>query len=315
MARRRKPKPPPRPKERTPPKPLRPEHQFPPPYARLLTLGADYDETVYDAMAEELRAGNTRAAAEQLLKMALDETYYDYWSEDNPDDPRCWTRVHAVRVLERLGEAAHIAIEPLLPLLNEEDDYLREEMPMFYGAMGAAAIEPLAKLLNDPKEEEFARAGAGDSLAEIAEAHPETHAQVVAILERVVATDADDPTLVGFLISNLLDIGAKESLPIIRQAFEEERVDEFIVQMPDVEEHFGLPVTSPRKALWPFGNEDKEDEDDFEAEDREEAELPGLPGYGPPEEVPQPYVAPPKVGRNDPCPCGSGKKYKKCCGA
>ena len=25
------------------------------------------------------------------------------------------------------------------------------------------------------------------------------------------------------------------------------------------------------------------------------------------------YHAGPKVGRNDPCPCGSGKKYKKCC--
>jgi preprotein translocase subunit SecA len=24
--------------------------------------------------------------------------------------------------------------------------------------------------------------------------------------------------------------------------------------------------------------------------------------------------AEPKVGRNDECPCGSGKKYKKCCG-
>ena len=22
----------------------------------------------------------------------------------------------------------------------------------------------------------------------------------------------------------------------------------------------------------------------------------------------------PKVGRNEPCPCGSNKKYKKCCG-
>ena len=22
----------------------------------------------------------------------------------------------------------------------------------------------------------------------------------------------------------------------------------------------------------------------------------------------------PKIGRNDPCPCGSGKKYKNCCG-
>ncbi len=25
-------------------------------------------------------------------------------------------------------------------------------------------------------------------------------------------------------------------------------------------------------------------------------------------------VKDPKIGRNDPCPCGSGKKYKKCCG-
>lgn len=27
-----------------------------------------------------------------------------------------------------------------------------------------------------------------------------------------------------------------------------------------------------------------------------------------------PAPARPAVGRNDPCPCGSGKKYKKCCG-
>lgn len=30
---------------------------------------------------------------------------------------------------------------------------------------------------------------------------------------------------------------------------------------------------------------------------------------------PQTYVrSEPKVGRNDPCPCGSGRKFKKCCG-
>jgi preprotein translocase subunit SecA len=28
----------------------------------------------------------------------------------------------------------------------------------------------------------------------------------------------------------------------------------------------------------------------------------------------EPIVNKDKVGRNDPCPCGSGKKYKKCCG-
>ena len=30
--------------------------------------------------------------------------------------------------------------------------------------------------------------------------------------------------------------------------------------------------------------------------------------------VNKPVVKGEKVGRNDPCPCGSGKKYKKCCG-
>ncbi len=29
----------------------------------------------------------------------------------------------------------------------------------------------------------------------------------------------------------------------------------------------------------------------------------------------KPIRATTKVGRNDPCPCGSGKKYKQCCGA
>ena len=36
-----------------------------------------------------------------------------------------------------------------------------------------------------------------------------------------------------------------------------------------------------------------------------------------PDRVPgETYVRPgPKIGRNDPCPCGSGRKYKKCHGA
>jgi preprotein translocase subunit SecA len=32
-------------------------------------------------------------------------------------------------------------------------------------------------------------------------------------------------------------------------------------------------------------------------------------------EVQKPVQKAKKVGRNEPCPCGSGKKYKKCCGA
>lgn len=35
----------------------------------------------------------------------------------------------------------------------------------------------------------------------------------------------------------------------------------------------------------------------------------------PGQEVIVPFVASPTVGRNEKCTCGSGKKYKKCCGA
>ena len=39
------------------------------------------------------------------------------------------------------------------------------------------------------------------------------------------------------------------------------------------------------------------------------------PSQGPKAQI-LPFVRPqPKVGPNEPCPCGSGKKYKKCCGA
>jgi uncharacterized protein len=46
---------------------------------------------------------------------------------------------------------------------------------------------------------------------------------------------------------------------------------------------------------------------------------PGLIGddfhLGGQKEVEQVLRSGPKIGRNDPCPCSSGKKFKKCCGA
>jgi preprotein translocase subunit SecA len=40
----------------------------------------------------------------------------------------------------------------------------------------------------------------------------------------------------------------------------------------------------------------------------------GLAGEAEPREAAPPANVGPKIGRNDPCPCGSGKKYKQCHG-
>lgn len=65
-----------------------------------------------------------------------------------------------------------------------------------------------------------------------------------------------------------------------------------------------------------YGFKEKRLQKRYESVDDEDDRMePEVWSWMEPETVQQPYVRnSPKVGRNDPCPCGSGKKYKKCCG-
>jgi preprotein translocase subunit SecA len=55
-------------------------------------------------------------------------------------------------------------------------------------------------------------------------------------------------------------------------------------------------------------------EEAFQRRKRRELEQARMAGSGDYQPVQQRVRSGAKVGRNDPCPCGSGKKYKKCCG-
>lgn len=70
----------------------------------------------------------------------------------------------------------------------------------------------------------------------------------------------------------------------------------------------GMRAASRLECRVKDGQEAIDDEDDFDMFSRDDWEYQSGP-------VQMPYVREnPKIGRNDPCPCGSGKKYKKCCG-
>ena len=55
-------------------------------------------------------------------------------------------------------------------------------------------------------------------------------------------------------------------------------------------------------------------EEAFQRRKRKELEQARMAGSGEYQPVQQRVRSGAKIGRNDPCPCGSGKKYKKCCG-
>ena len=56
-------------------------------------------------------------------------------------------------------------------------------------------------------------------------------------------------------------------------------------------------------------------EEEFARKKKRELQQARMAGAGDQQPVQQVVRSGAKVGRNDPCPCGSGRKYKKCCGA
>jgi len=64
-----------------------------------------------------------------------------------------------------------------------------------------------------------------------------------------------------------------------------------------------------------FKRKDKKKLDDLSKAARGKDDVAGEESLIAETEKVEPIKSDSQVGRNDPCPCGSGKKYKKCCGA
>jgi len=81
---------------------------------------------------------------------------------------------------------------------------------------------------------------------------------------------------------------------------------------PSVQEH-GADGNGRRPPAVSTSMDDLEEA--FQRRKRRELDQARMAGAGERQPVQQVVRGTAKVGRNDPCPCGSGKKYKKCCGA
>ena len=193
---------------------------------------------------------------------------------------------------------------------------------------------PLLKLIHDESVNEFVREQALQGLMVQTVWGERSREDVVEELRRLFHTlsKPGDPYVWASLTGLIGDFRVSELAPEARQAFAEGLVDETILTMnwlekelsdPDEESHNDIcernaPIDAVAEcSTWHCFQDDAEDnepwagrdlEDDILAEP-EADEFAREIAYGG-----EPYIAPPKVGRNDPCPCGSGRKFKKCCG-
>ncbi|HMQ31778.1 MAG TPA: hypothetical protein PKD53_13710 [Chloroflexaceae bacterium] len=194
-----------------------PSGPYPEPVAALATLG---DEEAEDVEERRQALGIGQEHVADLARMARDRALYTADS----DQPQVWAQNHALRALAELDPAPVVA--DLLPLLDLEDDFLPTLLEPVFARAGEPAIAPLTAYLADRSRWAWGHSFASSALQEIAKAHPELRGQVVAALSAVLeaAEDYAEPAVTGAMDS-LVDLEAVEALPLIRRAFELDKVD------------------------------------------------------------------------------------------
>lgn len=122
------------------------------------------------------------------------------------------------------------------------------------------------------------------------------------------------------------DLGFASTVPLIQKVIDKNLCDPWFYGLKELIESAGnggnedwkdftglIDDTIQETSWWATWEKPDEQEDGDEDDEFEDWESPLLDTYTP--ESTTVVRATPKVGRNDPCPCGSGKKHKKCCGA
>jgi hypothetical protein len=221
-------------------------------------------------------------------------------------------------------------------------DAISEDLPRILAILAGHRPDLLDELIREPEVNESIRWSAITANLHLVRDGRLPRHDVVARLRGHLrhATSLEDVFITGPLMDALVRLNANEARAEFEEAFEQDAVEkafwgdlsdltgELRPDEPDwcdfdrltptnvadaVEEmrhwHWSDPDDMQRKQflssdIWPFAGDNQ---------DRPPPLLLVHDDDSPPYEPSNIRHDSPRVGRNDPCPCGSGKKYKKCC--
>ncbi|MBN1887935.1 MAG: DUF1186 domain-containing protein [Thermoflexales bacterium] len=279
------------------------------------------------------------ARREELVPGLLDmlaASSNDSWEDE---DPRWYRVVHAGLLLIAFREPA--ALPLFAELLRDRDrkeliEWFSSELP----AYGPAAVQMAIDLLDDAGAHGYARSAAAGILTTIAWRHPEERNRILTVLRAHLPPLEDGKFawlpesreqvwLLTWVVHALAELQDETSRPQVMLLFEHGMIDEFI--LGDLDDY--LAYFQPGAVPWGASHPPDVMEtykwlhqEAAEAAKRkaqavqraaESASKPPPSQSQPSSRHTQPQTVSlarpqPQVGRNEPCPCGSGKKYKHC---
>jgi hypothetical protein len=199
-------------------------------------------------------------------------------------------------------------------------DIVTEDGGRILAAVCDGNLEPIKALVVDRSANEYGR-GAGVQALTLLAAWAEVPREAIITILLWLAREGleREPGLVwNSLAADSADIEALPVFPELRRGYDEGLIDPRFMHPAELD---GVEAAPRGRTLEKTQERDPPIDDVAEAtawwwEPDDPLEDDGEAGPdGPEDYVPvEPYRAPPKVGRNEPCVCGSGKKFKKCCG-
>jgi hypothetical protein len=307
------------------------------------------DYFIADAVLREILALGPATAVPALLKITdatLDN--FDYDDPMGDDWAASYYFLHALYLLHELQAPEALDVYRRLLRLDSLStefwfgDGLFEEVPALLARAGHTRLPELLAMLEDQEIMLQHRLVASEAVSRLAREQPELRPAISTFLQRYlryIITHADqmvqlfptdtDPygydldAYLGLLLADVQGAGLRELEPEVRELHRLGLVDETVsggetdinfensyalLPAPDIFTRYQELRDIPDN-YSPFhpdaagiARRRAQQEAKYAQQRRELAQQ-------------QPRQALPKLGRNDPCPCGSGKKYKKCHGA
>ncbi|MCH7228666.1 YecA family protein [Haloferula sp. A504] len=286
-------------------------------------------------LPRELAVRDLRA----VLRDAIDNAAHYFHMDGEYEEAEYWTGLHALFLLGELAGAE--GREQLLECLSMNgevvrwmliDDFTWQPLVGFLEDGGYADV---AAWLRRPGMSEVSRMGMVRALSELAAARPEKRDQAVEVLMDFAGVMAEgeagdgvlDTRVVAVLLGELVELRVRQAEGLIRRFEERGWVEEmWCGSAAEMIGELGKPESKRRKLEKLPGWYRREELEPPAGGDMDLGMLdpwpqpePSPPSLYRPEASPQGsgfvprVVEQPEPGRNDPCPCGSGRKYKKCC--
>ncbi len=223
--------------------------------------------------------------------------------------------------------------------LNVTGDFVTEDLGRVLASVSGGDPELMKTLIENPEVNGYTRSTTMGGLITLFVEGAMTREAVLDYFRELYrgGLERDYSYAWDALVSHSTHLYPEELLPEIRQAFADDRVDESFIDLPWIKQilkegkravlarlraarhyHF-INDTIREMEWWACFRPPRPAPSAASPAPGKARRAPSLPRRSPPASsavTPRPTSPPKKkkVGRNDPCPCGSGRKYKHCCG-